>query len=445
MIKKLYLSVLTMMLFMFGIVSVDAKTYTSYSVGDKIEVKVNDNEKLEFYVVKDNQDKVDAIYTGSLGDEFKFLWEFGDSCSFTDTNISEELEKRTSNWDNVNNVKLPSADDIIAGFDYSSLDELDEMGAQTNPEGHGMIHLENLNDVPFYALNNSSGSKFFTDSLVIDKNGLNETCWIYAYGYALTDFPFLYVYSGEGDYSSTGNIRPMINVSKDYVVNGLKVDENDTLWEEFVDKFKKTETVEVYEEPDDNSVIIESTDKTLKVTLHSNGSNTVTNFTYDNGIVTYVPSNNDENLFVDSIWVYNCIETLSDLKGYDIEKVSGYLEQEKQFVLDKDGIEFAYKDVSIEGDSPFVDIGLSINAFSKFKLDIKNGLKKLSDYTIDDDNSDDGNENNQTNQNKPSDSVDKNGNVTKNPQTGGIIGFFVIMIITFMIAYFIVVRIVKHN
>ena len=353
-----------------GVTNVEAKSYTSYNAGDKITVKVNDNTNLDFYVMEDSDDKVKAIYKGTLGTNIKWPEQMTTStCTFEGSVVDLALKERTANWSNVTNITLPTANDIVGEFDYTSINALEELGQRTNPEGFGMVHLDNLTGIPFYALNNEAGTKLFTNSVISYSDSSSTHCEIYVYGYAITDFPYFYL-----SVYQEGSIRPIVTVSKDYVVGGSYVSEEETLWNNFVSEFKKTSVIE-YLEDAGNTINITSTDNTLKIEMSDGTNNWTTNFTYANGILTYVPSISDENKLIDSIWVGNTMTTLAGIKGYDGEKLSAWLESKNDFDLIKDGIEFIETELEINESGSGVDFSMSSTAFSSFKLDIKNGLK----------------------------------------------------------------------
>lgn len=354
-----------------GFTSVEAKTYTTYNVGDEITVNLNDKLKEKFLVIENNSDSVKAIYKGTLGEDIKWPEAVTTTtCTFDGSVVDQALKQRTATWTNVTDVTLPTANDIVREFDYTSSDALDSLVQQTNPSGAaGIVHLDNLTGVPFYALNNAEGTKFFTKSTVSRNNSTSTDCEIYVYGYAMTDFPFFYVSTHDN-----GSIRPIITVSKENVVGGSYVSENETIWNNFVAKYKTTEFIKTLIDGEN----ITSTDSTLKI-LFNDGTNTLTtNFTYADGVVEYVPSNNEDNAIVDSLWVINCIYALAELKGYDIDKLSEWLDEDREYTLAVDGIELKTEEFTTTDESEFGESTLTIDKILSFKLDIKNGLKTFS-------------------------------------------------------------------
>lgn len=372
---------LVAVLVFMGIVNVEAKTYTTYQVGDEITVNVNDSTQSKFLVIEDKNDTVKAIYKGALGADIKWPEQMTtSSCTFEGSVVDLALKERTASWSNVTNITLPTANDIVGEFDYTNYDKMDELVAQTNPSGAGIVHLENLNGVPFYALNgNAPGSKIFTNSVVSYNNSGTTGCEIYVYGYAQVEFPYFYFSVFE-----EGSISPIITVSKDYVVGGSYVSEEETLWNNFVEAFKKTELVKTLEEPESNSVNITNTSDSLKVVMSDGTKSWTTDFTYADGVVTFVPSNNEDNALVDGLWVANCIYALAELKGYDVDKLSEWLDEDKAYTLAVDGIELETEEFTTTDENELGTSTLTTDKILSFKLDIKNGLKTFSNKVEED-------------------------------------------------------------
>lgn len=369
---------ISLALFM-GFTNVEAKTYTTYNVGDEITVNLNDKLKEKFLVIENNSDSVKAIYKGALGEDIKWPEAMTTTtCTFDGSVVDQALKQRTATWTNATNVTLPTANDIVGEFDYTSKTALEELGARTNPAG-GLVHLENLTNVPFYALNNEEGSRIFTNSVVNYSELTSTDCEIFVYGYAMTDFPFFYL-----SVYKEGSIRPIITVSKDYVVGGSYVSEEETLWNNFVEAFKKTELVKTLEEPEDNTINITNTSDSLKVVMSDGTNSWTTDFTYADGVVTFVPSNNEDNALVDGLWVANCIYALAELKGYDVDKLSEWLDEDKAYTLAVDGIELETEEFTTTDENELGTSPLTTDKILSFKLDIKNGLKTFSNKVEED-------------------------------------------------------------
>lgn len=188
-------------------------------------LSINDNLEGKFYVVSDEGDFVKAIYKTALGDSV-FYDEKISECSFENTIAYKELVNRTATWSNAISIYLPSVNDIVGEFDYKSEDALTELVSRSGSDG-GVVHLENLPNVPFYALIDDLDVHFFTNSVMKLINDSNGSCKIYIYGGALVGFPYLYVDTGR-----KLNIRPMIEVAKENVVGGVINDDMDLEQEE---------------------------------------------------------------------------------------------------------------------------------------------------------------------------------------------------------------------
>ena len=162
--------------------------------------------------------------------------------------------------------------------------------------------------------------------------------------------------------------------------------EVDKYWEKFVEAFKTNEYAKEFIEGD-SGITITHTDNSLTVTMLDTEENKtyVTKFTYDSktGIVTYVPIenvtiDNVADAFLDSIWILNTVYAISDVKGYDVEKVEAWLETVKNPTIAKDGIEFTSKEFSYNEEGEGVSVSGTIEYFTSYKLDIINGLKTFN-------------------------------------------------------------------
>ena len=374
--KKIIFVSLFSLILMFGVNSVQAKEqYSSYNKGDKITVNVNDNDKLDFYVIENSgsdSDKVTAIYKNALGSPI--VWNYANSeCNYDNSVVAQELKKRTSSWSYASNIKLPSAVDIVGSdFDYASESALEQLGASTNPEGFGMIHLENISTSPFYALENYGPTDYYTSSVLFKAE---EGCNIYHYGYAQTRFSFLYVIVANLEKES--NIRPVITVSKKYVDGGVIIPEEDKIWKEFIEKFKNSDAVSQFID-DGYTVVFDYDDDYLNIKLTNTEKNKTwtTSFEYADGIINYVPNTDNENLFLDSnYWIPNTLFVLSEMKGYDIDKLIFWLDDKDNLTLINDGIEFNFKEIKITQNNQFVTGSVTFDGVTSYKLDIKNGIK----------------------------------------------------------------------
>lgn len=342
--KILFLGLLAIMLFC-GIGKVDAKTtYTAYKAGDKITVNVSDSTKLDFYVIADSDASSSTVEAIMAETSYPTKTSYG--------NIDITLASYAVSWTNIdtNKVSIPSMSKLI-GLDASTLTV---SGKFTKPA---------------YAI--TTASYWLSDAGQID-----EVVGHWALGSTL-DSEGTY---GVFDDSQELAIRPLINVEKLNVVGGSNVSEDDKLWNEFVEAFKNTEYLKKWIESTTNTIAITSTDSTLKA-VFSNGNTTWTsNFTYADGVIKFVPFD-DKNAYIDQLFVENCIVTLAQLKGYDIQKVHDWLEKKEAYTLETDGIELKTKEITITEEDDAGSAELTVDKILSFSLDIKNGLKTFSNDT----------------------------------------------------------------
>lgn len=175
---------------------------------------------------------------------------------------------------------------------------------------------------------------------------------------------------------------------KTHSLNITRTAKDDETWNNFVEEFKKTSFVSMLKEAG-FTVNIVSTNSILQITVSDENNYWFTEFTYADGILTYVPSTDNEDMQVDSTWILNSIYALSNIKGYNVDKLTEWLEANSDVKLDKDGIEFSTKDITSTENSEIADITTTTKVFTKYKLDIKNGIityKELNnDQTVSND------------------------------------------------------------
>jgi len=346
-IKKLILSLILIMV--ISVSKVKAYNfYNTYNPGDEITVILNDSLKSSFYVVEDDDDSVKAIYNGILGEDIAWEYSLDNNCTFTDSVVEQALKERTKIWDNVSYVTLPAANEITS-FDYSSQKEFEELGTLTNPAGGGMIHLESLNNVPFYALNNETGTEYYTKSVMTWNDSNGTSCNSYVYGYSKTEFPYLFLNIPDGtEYAS---IRPLIWVSKYYVEDGINKPKD---WNEFAKLFAEFVVDEGYGKinvyHDNNNLTMSDGDVTDK-------------YIYENGILKLISKNNYEEsmewlmdefissyiLDFETCGVYcTCTEEEIDGKHYSkaigdhLKYIAIYSEEENIDLVDTYEVDLAY-------------------------------------------------------------------------------------------------------
>ena len=165
---------------------------------------------------------------------------------------------------------------------------------------------------------------------------------------------------------SVGDKHMLVNV-----VDGLNPNTKDELWEKFVEKYKKTGILDSFE--DTYNFDIQSTENSLKIIYSNNeGISGETNFSYEDGILTYIPSKDESLKFLETLFVSNSIQAVVDLYGYDSKKIDAWVEQDRKLTLDNDGIEFEkVTKKEVDGDS-----FLQYDIFNSFKIDIR-GFKSF--------------------------------------------------------------------
>lgn len=242
-----------------------------------------------------------------------------------------------------------------------------------------------------------------SDCLIEDKAIYTFTveCFSEAVGFGVLGVAIFDEYNEEEP--STANIRPVITVSKKYVDGGVIISEEDKIWKEFIEKFKNSDAVSQFID-DGYTVVFDYDDDYLNIKLTNTEKNKTwtTSFEYADGIINYVPNTDNENLFLDSnYWIPNTLFVLSEMKGYDIDKLIFWLEDKDNLTLINDGIEFNFKEIKITQNNQFVTGSITFDGVTSYKLDIKNGIKT---YKVDND--------------LPSVESDE---ITTNPKTGSFI------------------------
>ena len=73
----------------------------------------------------------------------------------------------------------------------------------------------------------------------------------------------------------------------------------------------------------------------------------------------------------------NALAALCELKGYDIDEVSKWLEEheDKVLTIKNDGIEYVSKDYSYKKEDNGISTTIDATILTSFELDIENGLK----------------------------------------------------------------------
>lgn len=367
-----------------GVNTINADTnYSSYNAGDKITVNVNASEKQEFYVIEasdSSSDKVVAVTASVIGEAMEYGPGPDTSNPFEGSAIQTKLNELTSTWTNIISKRMLEINEVVPDADLTVFDI-------KTFESSYLCNLENYSE---YWV--STKSKNLSSSIYV---------------------PYVYQQSSQSCYLSTtivageglsgdppkAYLRPVITVSKEYVEDGIVVPEEDKIWKEFVNKLNY---LLVFEDNDTYRIIIDSGDDFLDILVHNNVNNTnwTISFKYADGILTYVPSTNEKDLIFADEFIYSCINVISEIKGYDADKLLSWLSNQDNLTIDADGIQFSKKKVDKVDDSETLNGVIPDEYFDSFKLDIKNGIKT---FKVDND--------------LPSD-VDEE--ITDNPKTGSV-------------------------
>ena len=217
-------------------------------------------------------------------------------------------------------------------------------------------------------------------------------------------------------------------------------DENDALWKGFVEKYQQAKIFQMLLSVETNEINLESSNDSLKISIKDNNLNEtiVINFTYNNGILSLVPSKEAKNSLIEELLSSNSISALADMKGYNSEKLNAWMEskEETDFTLEKDGIEMETIKKTFQNEHSTVTTEIII----KFELDIKNGLKsfansetnnndkKNQDVEIKEDTSKEEIKED-TSKEEIKEDTSKEENVLENPQTGHNVMIFLAIIV----------------
>ena len=351
--KKYLFSILAFMMFFCGLVVVDAKTYTAYEVGDKISVNVNETEKKDFYVISESDESsttVTAVYESVLGEE---MWFGPISAGLSGSEAETSLKTLTASWNNPTEIRLIKGSEILNDFVVSRDVSVD------------------FSATSYFNI----GKSYWTQDVFV--NGeiyypVLVTSWI----------SYSNIHTTQKDApASKGYIRPVITISKDFVVGGVsKDDENyQEEWKNFVEKYQKTELMSYWNDGEISTVVTYN-DTTMTVTMTDVELNEtyVTNFVFEDGVVKYVPigtvdENNLTQAIYDQVWVINCLYTISDIKGYDIDKIAEDLEEKDN--VDIEGLIYKTQIYKYSEKDESGNIDITLDYATDFQLDIVNGIK----------------------------------------------------------------------
>lgn len=189
-----------------------------------------------------------------------------------------------------------------------------------------------------------------------------------AYYYAYT-----YYTNTDGVYRNLEDVTVVMG-KYDRLVNDVdwsRYNLKDKLLEKFVEKYKKTGVLDLFDET--YNFEIQPSDTSLRIVYSNNeGISGETNFDYVGGILTYIPSKDESTKFIESLLVANTVQAVVDLYGYDVEKIDSWINQDRKFTLADDGIEFEkVSKKEVDGNST-----LEYDVFNSFRMDIR-GFKSF--------------------------------------------------------------------
>lgn len=357
--KKIIFVGLFSLSLILGVNTINADTnYSSYNAGDKITVNVNASEKQEFYVIEasdSSSDKVVAVTASVIGEAMEYGPGPDASNPFEGSAIQNKLNELTSAWINIISKRMLEINEVVPDADLTAFN---------------LISFEE----PSYLCNIEESTKYWvsTKSKKISSLIIVPYVWRLTAKNCYLDSTIVAGY--DDDSVPKAYLRPVITVSKEYVEDGIVVPEEDKIWKEFVNKLNH---LLVFEDNDTYRIIIDSGDDFLDILVHNNVNNTnwTISFKYADGILTYVPSTNEKDLIFADEFIYSCINVISEMKGYDADKLLSWLSNQDNLTIDADGIQFSKKKVDKVDDSETLNGVIPDEYFDSFKLDIKNGIK----------------------------------------------------------------------
>ena len=194
----------------------------------------------------------------------------------------------------------------------------------------------------------------------------------------------------------------------------------DKIFAQFIDEYKKNETLKEYENLGFDVELI-STSNSIKLIAINGNETYITNFTYDNGILTYVTLDDGQLSFEkcvnDALFLEIAIETIANLNGYDITKLHSWLEKKhNSLTLDKDGIEIDIEEYEFTIQENGVTSISKVDKITSFKLDLNNGIKTFDNNYKDEKDSEVEQENNGIKDEEEQEEVNDEGEI-ENPKT----------------------------
>lgn len=155
----------------------------------------------------------------------------------------------------------------------------------------------------------------------------------------------------------------------------------ETEWEKFVKNFMENEMLDLYEE---GALNIEYDSEKMVVTITDGEDKYITQFNYDNGIVSYEYSDTktEGELFTDSIMQSIVLQEFAKRFNYDLEKMSKYLEANQNLTVEKNGIEYELAKFNISESDGAASGTISGEYFKTLKFDLINGLLNYTEKDV---------------------------------------------------------------
>lgn len=352
--------------------------YKAYNRGDKIVVNLNDNLKGNFYVLADSDttnNTITAVYETTLGEAVKYG---ATANGFDGSEVETNLKTLTSTWTAKNiEIRLLTAEEVKAGINFSK--DISEDFTE-----------------PTFLINNKN---YWLGDVAIDGDKTYPGIVNYWNTYStITVAP---------EDTTTAYIRPVITITKDLIEGENKTPDYATEWNKYVEFYKDNDMMDFIKylilgdgEDEDTTFDIQHTENSLKVIIKDTLEEYITNFTYKDGVISYVEYAGPEDYSAfDQLMVANAEVALVEYKGFDLEKFEEWLENSKGLTLEKDGIE-----VVLVTETEKDENGTSTTTYMKsFKADITHDFATYQEYLK-----------NQSSQNKPSEDT----TTEKNPTTG---------------------------
>lgn len=250
---------------------------------------------------------------------------------------------------------------------------------------------------------------------------------------------YIYTYytNKDGIYRDLDDIAIAVGKNSTLIndVEWNKTNKKTNLWDTYVDRY--TKFMNLYDINVGTNFEIKHTNNALKLTYKYLDSLNYIDFKYADNILEFLPIEEPKFAYIDFYPILSNVSALAELYNYDIDLLKLWFDQDIEFDLEKDGIEFSTEPIveKIEG------VEVEYDKITAFKLDIR-GLKtfeewvesgadisklKLSPKEEDGDGFLDFDKENQDLIETPKED-NKSNEITKNPSTGinlgyGILGF----------------------